>query len=291
MKMRCLLGVSMGVLMSGSLAWSADFPWEMKLPFKEATIHYQLSGSQQGEETLYLKDYGRLRAKYHHGSITMMGMTTKTETVEISDSDWIATYDLVEKSGSKTTNPNKLYQNEYSKLSRSEKKNFEKNAKEFGAGMMAQFGSTVTRSSDKFLGYDCDVIAVSGMSTNTVLRGSDVSLKTETSMMGIKSANSATLIDTTSAIPDSVFLPPAGINAQLNPQAESMMEGMVQQTVNAFKDPEGAKKMQSQAGAASMMVPTRQQAMEADGVSAEDQQEMMRQMQEAMQQLQKVQQK
>ena len=42
-----------------------DLPWEMKLPFKEATIHYELTGSEQGKETLYIKDYGKLRAKHH----------------------------------------------------------------------------------------------------------------------------------------------------------------------------------------------------------------------------------
>ncbi|MGD9946913.1 MAG: hypothetical protein AB7U29_00380 [Desulfobulbus sp.] len=287
MKMRCVLGVSMGVLMTGTLAWCADVPWEMKLPFKEATIHYQLRGSEQGEETLYIKDYGRLRAKYHKGSTTMMGMTTKTETVAITDSDWVASYDLVEKTGFKTTNPNKLYQREYNKLSSGEKKNFEKNAKEFGVGMMAQFGGSVTPCKDKFLGYDCELISVSGMSVSSVFRGTNVPLKTEVSMMGITNTNVATQVDTKSPIPDSFFAPPVGITAQLSPQAEAMSEGTVQQVVNAFKEPDGAMKMQQQAGAVPMMAPARQQAMEADGVSAEEQEEMMRQMQDAMQKMQK----
>ena len=291
MKRRCLLGVSMGMVMTATLAWGADPPWEMQLPFKEATIHYTLSGTEQGEETLYIKDYGRLRAKYHKGSTSMMGMTVKNETVEITSPDWVAAYNLVEKTGSKTTNPNKLYQREYNKLSSGEKKNFEKNAKQFGAGMMAQFGGGVTREKGSFLGYECDVITVNGMSTTSVFRGTDVPLKTEVTMMGMNSSNIATQVDTTSAIADTVFAPPAGIVAELNPQAEAMLEGTVQQMVNSFKEPDGAVKMQKQASGAAMMIPARQQAMEADGVNGEDQAEMMRQMQEAMQQLQKMQQK
>ncbi|MGE4559276.1 MAG: hypothetical protein AB7E77_03665 [Desulfobulbus sp.] len=289
MKMRCLRGVSMGVVMTGTLAWGADLPWEAKLPFKEATIHYQLSGNEQGEETLYIRDYGRLRAKYHKGAITAMGMSTPIETVEITDPDWVASYDLVEKSGSKTTNPNKLYQAEYNKLSRGEKKKFEKNAKELGAGMMARSGTTVTRSSDKVLGYACDAVSVKGLSTSTVLRGSDVPLRIEISVMGMKNTTVATKVDTDSAIPDNVFAPPAGITAQLDSQAEAMLEGTVRQMIDTLKEPDGAQKMQQQGGDAATMAPGRQAAMEADGVNAADQEEMMRRMQEAMQQMQQMQ--
>lgn len=281
MKMRCLLGASMGVLMLGNVAWSTDVPWEVQLPFKEATIHYQLSGNEQGEEILYIKDYGQQQAKYHKGTSSMMGMTIKTETVQITDPDWISTYDLVEKTGTKTTNPNKLYLREYNKLSRSEKKNFEKNAKKLGAAMMAQAGGSVSQTKDKFLGYDCDVVTVTGMSTSYVLRGSQVPLKTEMSMMGIQNTILATQVDTSASIPDSVFIAPAGITAELNPQAEAMMEGMVQQTVNSLKTPDGASKMLPQQTGAGMMSPARQQAMGVDGVNADQQAEMMRRMQEA----------
>ena len=67
MRKQCLLVVSMILLFFCSLAWGEDLPWEMKLPFKEATIHYELTGSEQGKETLYIKEYGKLRAKHRQG--------------------------------------------------------------------------------------------------------------------------------------------------------------------------------------------------------------------------------
>lgn len=290
MKMRCLLGVSMGLLASASLVWGADLPWETQLPFQEATIHYQLSGSQQGEEILYIKNSGRLRAKYHKGSTTIMGMTNTTETVEILDPDWVATYDLVAKTGSKTTNPGKLYQAEYNRLSSSEKKNFVKNTREFGVGMMVQFGGAVTRGSGTVLGYDCDVISVNnGMSIISLLRNTDIPLRSEISAMGMKDVNVATKIDTRSAVPDSVFAPPVGISTSLDQQAEEMMAGMVRQTVASLKEPDGAQKMRQQAGAASMAAPAQPPAMKIEGISADEQQEMMRQMQGAMEQMQNMQ--
>lgn len=283
-----LLALSLGVL-TATPAFCADLPWEMKLPFKEATIHYELSGSQQGQETLYIKDSGKLRARYHKASATMMGVTTSNDTVEFIDPDWIYSYDLVAKTGAKSTNPAKIYQAEYTKLSATEKKNFEKNAQEFGAGMMSQFGGSVTRSSGQVLGYDCEVITVNnGMSTVYQLRGSDLPLRSDVAVMGMKNSTVATKIDTSTAIPAAAFTHPAGITAVHNTEADSMMTSTIQGMVQSLKDPDGAKKMQ-QGGAATMMAPAMQQAMEEDGMSKEEQQEMMRQMQEAMQQMQKKQ--
>lgn len=292
MKKRCLLVVSASLLF-GSLAWGEDLPWDMKLPFKQATIQYQLTGNEQGTDTLYIKEYGKLRAKYHKSTTTIMGTTDKAETIEITDPDWIATYDLLEKKGEKTTNPNKIYVTEYNKLTAEEKKNFEKNAKELGAGMMGNFDSSVKQKGAKLLGYDCDVTTVGGMSTVYLLHGSDIPLKSEVSMMGVQNLNVATKVDTSSSIDDSVFAPPAGIVAQTNPEMESMMSGTIQHVVATLKQPDGAKQMR-QAGPMGLMGPagmqqTMEQGMKDEGVSPEEQQEMMRQMNEAMQQMQQMQ--
>nr|WP_320010780.1 hypothetical protein [uncultured Desulfobulbus sp.] len=288
MNMRCLLGVSLGVLMSAALGWSADFPWEVKLPFKEATIHYQLSGMEQGEEVLYIKEYGRMQASYHTTSTSMMGVTTKSQSVKITTPDWVSTYDLVDQAASKTTNPNKLYQREYNKLSLSEKKNFKKNATSLAAGMSAQMAGEVTQTKTRFMDYDCDVFTVKGLSTSYVLEGTNIPLKTETSMMGMKTTVVAIKVDTSTPVPDSVFDVPPGLTAEYAPQAEAMLEGSVQQVVNSFKGADAGAKMQQQVGMGAMMTP-RMEAMQADGVNADEQAEMMRRMQEAMQQMQNMQ--
>jgi len=117
-----------------------------------------------------------------------------------------------------------------------------------------------------------------------------VPLKTEMSMMGMKTSTVATQVDTGTTIPANMFAPPAGITAEIDPQAEAMTKSMVQQMVNSLKSPEGAAKMQlSQPGTGMKIDAARQQAMGMDGVNAEDQAEMMRRMQEAMQQMQQQQ--
>ncbi|MCJ7601491.1 MAG: hypothetical protein MUO63_08300, partial [Desulfobulbaceae bacterium] len=39
-------------------------PWDIKLPFKEATIQYSITGSETGSETLSIRDYGKERSRH-----------------------------------------------------------------------------------------------------------------------------------------------------------------------------------------------------------------------------------
>jgi hypothetical protein len=289
MRKNCLLAATMIMLFFCSPVRGQDLPWEMKMPFKEATIHYELTGSEQGKKTLYIKDYGQIRATYHKATATIMGMTNKTDSIELVDPDWVYSFDLIERKGEKTTNPRKIYKAEYTKLNAEEKKNFAKNAKELGNNMMGQFDGSVKEKSGKILGYDCDVTTVGGMSTVHLLHGTDIPLRSEVSIMGMNNIESATKIDTSTAIADSVFAPPPGITVTLNQEAEQMMNGTIQQVMNTLKRPDGAKQMQQFRPAAVPGMGDLQQGLGAEGVSKEDQEEMMRQMGEALQQMQKMQ--
>ena len=285
MKKCHLLVVSMLLLFFSSLAWGENLPWEMKLPFKEATIQYDLGGNQQGNETLYVKDYGKLRAKHHKATTAVMGTTNKTETLEITDPDWVYSYNLIEKKGEKITNPRKIYQAEYSKFNAEEKRNFEKNSKELGTGMMGKYGGSVKQNAEKILGYDCDVTTVGGMSTVYLLHGSDIPLRTDVSMMGMKSSITATKVDTSGSAPASAFAPPPGISAELNKEMETMMADTIKQSMDTLKRPDGAQKMlQSGPGRG---LGSMQKSMEAEGMSKEEQQEMMQQMEAAMKHMKK----
>jgi len=268
-----------------SLALGADHPWEMRLPFQDATIHYELKGSEQGVETLYIRDYGKVRARHHKATATIMGMTQKTDTLELTDPDWVITYNLLEKNGEKVSNPQKLYRTEYSKLNSEEKKNFEKNSKELGTSMMVDFGSSVKQNSAKLLGFDCDVTTVGGMSTVYLLHGTDIPLKSEVAVMGMASTVTATKVDTSTAVPDAAFLPPAGIIAPINPEAETMMTDTIQHVMDTLKRPDGAKAMQ-QFGQNLMPTGARQPGGEGGGVGDQaEQQQLIKDMEAAMKKL------
>jgi len=289
MNKKSLLWLAPMIMLLMGRAWAAELPWEMKTPFKEATIRYELTGADNGTETLYVKDYGRRQARQRVSTLTMMGTTNKTNTLQITDPDWVYQYDLATKKGSKTTNPLKVYKEEYSKLSAEEKKNFEKNAKEFGVGMAGQFAAQVKQKGAKVLDYDCDVTTIKGMSTVYVLSGSNIVLRSEVSVMGMNNITAASKVDTAAAVPDSVFAPPAGIVPALDQQADAMMAGMIKDTVTTLAKPDGAKLMR-EAGpmGGRNMQQQMQKAMQEEGMSPEEQQEAMRQLQEAMQQMQKA---
>lgn len=226
-----------------SFALGSDLPWEKQLPFQQATIQYDLKGNQQGRETLYIKDSGKLQAKHHRSSMTIMGMTTKKETIELTDPDWVRSYDLVEHTGYKTTNPNKLYRAEYNKLNEAEKKYFEKNAKELGSSMQAQFGGSVQEKGATVVGYVCDVVTVGGLSTVYLLHDSDIVLGSETSVMGINNTLAATVVDTSTAIPATAFMPPAGISAAIDQEQETILAETITRVVATLKRPDGVEAM------------------------------------------------
>ncbi|MEA1988645.1 MAG: hypothetical protein U9N57_05475 [Pseudomonadota bacterium] len=92
-------------ILFSSTSIAIDNPWDIKLPFKEATIHFEVKGSMSGTKVLYIKDYGRISAEYSDTSMTMFGMKQQHKEVEITTPDWVYSVDLVHNKSSKKTNP------------------------------------------------------------------------------------------------------------------------------------------------------------------------------------------
>lgn len=230
-------------LFAAAPAMAEDSPWEMKLPFENATITYTIAGSENGTETLYVKEHGKQRAKKHEGITSMFGISNKTSTLEISDPDWHYIFDLVAKTGTKSTNPAKFFNEEYRKLSAAEKKNVRRNAEELGMSMTREFqGETVPKAS-KILGYDCDRTTIMGMTVN-VIHQTDVPLRTEMNLLGIQTTITATAIDT-GAPPAAAFSLPADISPVENAEADALSQQMAKDMVSTLKEPDGAEKMKA----------------------------------------------
>jgi hypothetical protein len=224
-------------------AMAEDSPWEMKLPFQNATITYTITGSETGTETLYLREYGKQRAKRHEGTTTMFGISNKTSSLEITDPDWHYIFDLVAKTGTKSINPTKFFNEEYRMLSAAEKTNVRKNAEELGMSMAREFqGETVPKAS-KILGYDCDRTTIMGMTVN-VIHQTDVPLLTEMNLLGMQTTITATAIDT-GAPPASAFALPADISPVENAEADGLSQQMAKDMVSTLKEPDGAEKMKA----------------------------------------------
>lgn len=257
------------IFMTPALLHAGDTnPWERKLPFKNATIEYALSGVEKGTETLHIRDYGAERVTFHKTVTNMMGMTMSSETVEFTDPDWVYTYDLRKKKGTKTVNPQKYMIEEYNKLSKAEKKQVLKNSEDFGSGMAKDMGGRVERKAAKILGYECDKVTVMGATVYSI-HDTDIALKTESNMMGMTIKIEATRVDT-GAVADEVFIHPKGITPVVDNEADAMSRSMARQTMEMLKDPDAAKK---QSGARPVY-----QSPEQQDMTPEEQEEMQKAM-------------
>ena len=240
-KIQTVLTIIAVLLLPFAAVASENNPWERKLPFEKATIQYTLSGTENGTEALYIRDYGKESATYHKGVNTMMGKSMQIDTINILNPDWMYTFDLVKKTGKKSVNPQKYMIEEYNKLSSAEKDQVMKNAKEMGVNVTSGMGGKLEINAEKILGYDCDRATVMG-STVYSIHETGIPLKIDTKIMGISMQKAATEVKKGSA-DAKYFELPAGITPQVDPEGDAMARSMAQQTMTMLKDPEGAKKM------------------------------------------------
>lgn len=241
MKRFCLATVLWMTCTLPVLALGEDNPWDKKLPFESATVHYALSGTQEGAEDKYIRDFGREMATYRQATTVMMGMKMVNDTIEIQDADWMYSYDMKEKTGTKMTNPQKFMIEEYNKLTSAEKKQVQKNAGTMGASFMKGMNGKMEQNVTKILGYSCDRTSVMG-STIYMMHGSPIPLKTETNMAGMKMASIATSFKE-GAADARFFKHPAGIEPVYDRESDEMSKNMAVQMIAMLKDPEGVKRM------------------------------------------------
>jgi len=281
MKMKCdmkkgvLLIFALFVLAIPALAGAGTNPWEKKLPFESASIHYELSGIESGQEVLYIRDYGTQTARHRTTSMSVLGMRKENMTVEIITPDWFFTFDLQEGTGSKSVNPQKILIDEYNKLSDAEKETVEANAEKMGTSALGGMQGSVEKNAKEILGYSCDKAIIAGTIIYSI-HDTPISLLSETKMMGVTIRSEATHIELGS-VADAYFNLPQGIVPKPSLESDQMANMMAKQTIAILKDPEG---FQKDSPGTIMGVPTDQQ----NTISPEEQQ----QVEEAMRALKEL---
>ncbi len=220
-----------------------ESPWEKNLPFKQATISYRLTGIETGKEVLYIRDYGRETVKYHKTTINMIGMVKANETIEFSDPDWIYTFDLVKKNGTKAVNPKKYMIEEYKQLPAQDQNQVVLNSKETGASMTGGMSLDFEKNSTTLLGFSCDRMSFIG-STVYAIHGTNIPLKTESKIMGVTILLEATDFNMDEIDP-MIFTHPGDIEPIMDPEADAIAHSVARQTMVILKDPDTAKRTSS----------------------------------------------
>ncbi len=247
-------------------------PWEMKLPFKHATINYTISGVESGTEVTYIRDSGQEVASYHTTKTSMMGMSIVNETVDITTPDWEYNFDITNHSGNKSVNPEKYMIEEYNKLSKAEKKQVHKNVEQMGSSVAEGLGGKVQQNAEEILGYSCDRADMMGTVAYSI-HGTDIPLRVESNMMGMSMKIVATSVKE-GKVADKYFQLPAGIEPYLDPQSDAIARSLAKETITMLKDPEGAKRLRTEA---------MQERMEAEEQMTPEQQQQMEQAMQMMQ--------
>ena len=164
---------------------------------KSGIIEYKLSGNTKGKETLYFDDHGRMEARYTEAETSMLGMTSKQNSLTIRVDTILYSIDLNEMTGTKMT-----VSFDPSKMSKAEQKEWE----EWGKEMMEDLGFEKV-GEGKILGKNCEIWE--GMGTKVWVWES-LTLKSEVSLMG-EWINEATDINLNVKVDKDKFKIPEGV--------------------------------------------------------------------------------
>lgn len=247
------------IFLFANSAFALENPWDQKLPFENATIKYQLSGTMTGTKIIYVDDYGQKTAEYSDTTMKMFGMTQQQKEIIITTPDWVYTVDGMENYGSKHANPKKYMLEEFNRLSKADQKKVLKNVDALGVSTIEGMNGKLEKNAATIKGYTCDKVSLMGTVAYTITN-SELPLKIEGNTMGIQVSQMVTSIRKGSA-PYSKFNLPAGIDFEHNEAADQMMQTQarsVMQSLLAGKPPVSAQtypqqpayQQQNQAGSA-----------------------------------------
>ncbi len=176
------------------MAWCAENPWTQKLPIKEGVFSYAISGTMEGKQEVYVKDYGLTIAAYRNETTKMFGMSNTSSELILTTPDWVYTVDLSDGTGTKQVNPKKIITEEFEKYSSSDQKKIIKNSEEMGITMVGGISGSVEKKATKRLGYLCDKVITMGLNAYT-LAGTDFPMEISANIMGISIKEEVVNID------------------------------------------------------------------------------------------------
>ncbi len=162
--------------MISSFLHAGENPFETLLPFKEATIHYSITGNKKGTQTTYIKEFGKQRVIYKNSNSKIMHAKKANDSLIMIDQEWTYHINLNTKEAIKEPSLNKLLIERFNKLTKKDQ-NFIREKK-----------------GKKILGLDCQEESIAGV-TRYVSKKGHLLLRSETGIMGYKVKTLASSID------------------------------------------------------------------------------------------------
>ncbi len=198
-----------------------------KYKIKSGIIEYKIEGMSEGTETVYFDDYGIKEARYTKTVTKIMGFSTETNTITITDKDWSYSIDLNEKKGTKMAN--KQLKEMLDGIS-------QKDYEEFGKKMLEQMNAKKI-GNETILGKNCEVWEIGKMNSKT-WNYEYVPLKVEINLMGTMT-NTATKFEENVKIPADKFEVPKGITITEQESPDMNMDDILKMMQKASEEEEG----------------------------------------------------
>ena len=257
------------ILFSATSAFAVDNPWDTKLPFKNAIIDSKISGTMNGEKTIYIKDYGKIKAEHSNTSMEMFGVRQQQKEIIVTTPDWVYTINQLENTGTKQANLKKFMIQEFNSLSKTEQKKVVKNAESQGIATIEGMEGILEKNAAKIMGYSCDKVTTAGTIVYTISK-TDLVLKMNGNMMGVQMNQVATNIRKESA-PSSKFELPSNIIFEHDKQADHMMQDQAKTVIRELlKDNPGQISSADNSSNTQSKMPTPPQKSSTGGALGQD---------------------
>ncbi len=188
---------------------------------EEATIHYDVSGTQTGKMVRHHKEWGAKQSEVSQTTMNMMGMSFPAHEKTIIEGEWITNVDLNKKTATRVKNPNHDY---YAKLKG------DKSGVEAGKEYMRSMGGGDTGKTAKYAGEKCSIWKIPNTGALTCVTQDGLNLWTEINMGGTKIVQTATKVERGNPGPKKAYEIDAGIEVKThdNKQMDEMMKMMRQ---------------------------------------------------------------
>jgi hypothetical protein len=140
---------------------------------KAFTIVYKQTGTEAGDVTEHVRDWGRKRVEIRKTTMSMAGMSQEAHTRTLFDGEKIVATDIT--TGAVTVTANPMYKDMAGRMQG-------KSGVEFGKEMMAAMGGKPTGESGSFAGSACDYWELAQLGTRLCIAGWGATLQSSTKM-------------------------------------------------------------------------------------------------------------
>jgi len=175
--------------------------FDKNIDFKEGVVHYRVSGSETGSQTLYIKEYGKYKTLVTNTKSKFMRGQKSIKKIMYITPKYNYEVDLQSNSATKLPNLKYLLQEKLLKLPLKEREIVIKNLQKFKNRSILNLKGTVFPKAKKIAGYLCNRESIKGVTTYTA-KNSDLILKTEANILGFHSNTVATSIEKTTLDPN-----------------------------------------------------------------------------------------